>query len=376
MKILEIRQANFNKAKYITSEIEIIRALNKIVESAHLFGIGDNKKNILSYVTLFKAPFGKASLFQLKMLFYLPYYIIKNKIDKVIFDEMSVVSSLILLTLRSILNLSVFLDVRTIPVENASNYKIYRVKKSIQFAGKFFDGASFITNGIKEFVENEYKANFKKTVTWSSGANIDIFNPQKSNQIKDEKLFKKIQGKYIIFYHGLISENRGINLILESIYRIKDILPEILFVSLSSNNKYIKEYCNRNNLDLNANLLLMDVVDNYEVPSYIQLADVCIVPLPRIEWWEMSSPLKLMEYLAMEKPVILSDIKAHLDVIQKNSDFCIYFDPDKKKSLDSKIIESHRKLDNLKKNAFKGRELIKKSYTWEHQAKNFLKLFI
>ena len=98
--------------------------------------------------------------------------------------------------------------------------------------------------------------------------------------------------------------------------------------------------------------------------------------LPRIEWWEIYSPLKLMEYLAMEKPVIISDIKAHLDVIKKNSDFCIYFDPEKKKSLDSKIIESHRKLDNLKKNAFMGRELIRKSYTWEHQAKYFLKLFI
>jgi hypothetical protein len=35
-----------------------------------------------------------------------------------------------------------------------------------------------------------------------------------------------------------------------------------------------------------------------------------------------------MEYLAMEKPIVLSDINAHQSILTKNSNIAVYFNPD------------------------------------------------
>ena len=376
MKILEIRQADLINSQYTTSDIEIIRALNNITESAHLIGIGNNKKNKHNFVTLFKAPLNHASLFQLKMLFYLPYYVCKRKIKIVIFDDFSVFSSIFLLLLRKILKILLILDIRTIPVENVPERRAVRFKWSCKFAAKYFDGASFITNGTKEIIESEFNIIFKKYTIWSSGVNINIFNPDIKKDTLKNQIIYQIRNKFVLFYHGSISENRGIQYILETINRLKDEISNILFISLSNNNQLIRQYCDNKNLKITDNLLLLDEkLENEEVPKYIKLADVCIVPLPRIEWCEISSPLKLMEYLAMEKPLILSNIKAHLEVVPEDSEFCNYFNPDIKYSLDKAIFDSFHNIENLKSKAFQGRELVKKKYTWDKQAKKLLQLF-
>jgi glycosyltransferase involved in cell wall biosynthesis len=74
--------------------------------------------------------------------------------------------------------------------------------------------------------------------------------------------------------------------------------------------------------------MLINIVKHEQVADYISLADICVVLLPRLPWWEISSPLKLMEYLAMEKPIVLSDINAHQSIVTKNSNIAVYFNPD------------------------------------------------
>jgi glycosyltransferase involved in cell wall biosynthesis len=375
MRLLEIRQADFSEVKYITSEIEIIKALNKKID-AYLWGIGKTSEtNKLTKITLFKAPFNKASLFQLKVLFLLPFTVLYKRIDVIMFDYMSVFSSMFLIFLSKFKNISLYLDIRTIPVENASNYKIARFIKSCKFASKYFSGATFITNGTKKYIEENYGIFFKKNSVWTSGVNLEIFNSANINPIAIPGITKLIQDKFIIFYHGSISENRGINLVLDSLNRLRTKIPELLLVSLSMNNNFIIKYCKDNNLDISDNLLLIDSVPNTEVPNYIAFSDLGVIPLPRIDWWEVSSPLKLMEYLAMETPVVLSDIKAHKEVVPIDSEFAVYFNPDNNESLDQAILNAYFKRDLLAKNAYKARLLVENNFTWEKQADKLLKLF-
>jgi len=187
----------------------------------------------------------------------------------------------------------------------------------------------------------------------------------------------RTKNKFVIFYHGSISPNRGINLILDAMDQIKNIFPNILFVSVSEANDYITDYCVAKKYELKENLVLLNTVRHEEIASYINLADICIVPLPRLVWWEISSPLKLMEYLAMEKPIILSDISAHLSVVPPNSQFALYFNPDDPYDLGKKISQAINNIDFLKKHSAAGREIILNKYTWDIQAKileNFINI--
>jgi glycosyltransferase involved in cell wall biosynthesis len=65
-------------------------------------------------------------------------------------------------------------------------------------------------------------------------------------------------------------------------------------------------------------VIIHSPVDYNEVPKYISICDVGIVPLPNIPDWRYQSPLKLVEYLAMKKPVIATDIPANRELIANN----------------------------------------------------------
>lgn len=122
-------------------------------------------------------------------------------------------------------------------------------------------------------------------------------------------------------------------------------------------------------------MLYIDAQPNSVIPQYIKLADIGIIPLLRLKWWEVSSPLKLMEYLSMEIPIVLSDIKAHLDVLPAESDFVVYFNPDKKEDLADKILLAYGNYENLKKNSWNGRKIILENYSWDKIAEKLLTFF-
>ncbi len=364
MNILFVRKVFIKKAHHINTEIQLIKALNSLGHNSKLVGLGD-KNESGDELILLKYSFGQGRYFLFKLFFFLPFYCIFKKVDTVIIDNEIVSATFFLLLIKKIFSIKLLLDVRSIPVEQKlpDNYK-----RSCLVANKYFDGATFITEGTKNFVENLIHKKFKRAQIFPSAVNATVFSPVISNGVAVD-IKEKIKNKVVLFYHGSISPNRGVNLLLDSLNEIKNTFPNILFMSLSGGNDYIKKYCGQKNYNLENHLLLLNVVDHEKVPSYIKLADICIVPLPRILWWEISSPLKLMEYLAMEKPLILSNIKAHQSVVPSDSDYAVYFDPDDPKDLTDKTVEAIQKIDRLKFNALKGRELVLNKFTWNIQAK-------
>jgi len=123
-----------------------------------------------------------------------------------------------------------------------------------------------------------------------------------------------------------------------------------------------------NSLNLEDRVIFKGPVQHEEIPLYISLADVGILPFPRILWWRVSSPLKLMEYLAMGKPVIVTDIEAHRDVI--NSNKCGFFIPSNHpRHIAKGILEAYGKKNHLQEIGQAGRNLIQDMYTWDNQAR-------
>ena len=371
MNILFVRNVDISITHHINCEIQLVKAFNNLGHKAELVGIG-KKNNFGKEIILLKSPFNRRRFFLIKFLFFLPIYCISKKINVVIVDTPIILGTLLLVLLKKILSIKIILDVRSIPVEDKLPIEY---KLSCNLAQRFFNGATFITTGTEDYIEKLINKKFRKSAIFPSAVNPSLFSKVNSNNIP-QYIKDKIKDRIVLFYHGSISPNRGINLILDAITRIKAEIPNILFLSLSSNNNYIRKYfeSKRNNLD--DHFLLLDIVKHEQVPSYIELADLCIVPLPRIFWWEISSPLKVMEYLAMEKPIILSDIEAHKSILSNNPEFALYFNPDIENDITNKILSGIKNLDYLKSKTSMGRDIILKHYTWQIQAKvieNFIK---
>jgi glycosyltransferase involved in cell wall biosynthesis len=363
MNFLLVRNAYLNKG-YMSDYNQLNRSFNNLGHKSILVGLGDKYK-FGNELVLLKLPFKRRSIFLIELSFFIPIYCILKKINVVVVDDRVILGTLLLLVLKKLLKIKIILDVRSIPVESDLQFD-YRF--SCRIANKYYNGTTFITEGTKEYIEQIIQKKFTKYKIFPSGVNPTLFTPNQINSIPLD-IKKLVKDRIVMFYHGSISPNRGINLILDSINKIKEVFPNIIFISISEANYYIDNYCKSKHYDLKNNLLLIDVVSHDLIAAYIDLADLCIIPLPRILWWEISSPLKLMEYLAMEKPIILSDITAHLSIVPQDSKFAVFFNPDDPEDLGIKMKQAINNIDILRNNGFEGRKIILNNYTWDIQAK-------
>lgn len=75
-------------------------------------------------------------------------------------------------------------------------------------------------------------------------------------------------------------------------------LPDCSFVLVGVPNPNVDE------LRTYSNVHFLGVKGHDEIPAYVHNFDVCILPTARTEWGLKCRPLKLMEYLAADKPVV------------------------------------------------------------------------
>jgi glycosyltransferase involved in cell wall biosynthesis len=98
-------------------------------------------------------------------------------------------------------------------------------------------------------------------------------------------------------------------------------------------------------------------------------ADVCICPLPDRLEWNVSSPLKVFEYMACSKPMILTPIPAHEDVVG-GSRFVVWTQGFEPKDFRDAILQAVARRDDLKVAAAGAPDVIKGRYEWCAQANN------
>ena len=232
----------------------------------------------------------------------------------IIFGKLSYLTSILLLIIRAIFGGSYRLvfDVRSIPVEVKKKSNIMKFKNSLHFAYRFFDGYTFITEGTKKVCDLYIRKRFKNFELFPSGFNEEIMKP-----LEDNRLLKKTLGMdnsvKIIFYHGSISKRRGVIELIEAV-KILNATRNVMLVVVGDGDAEIIEEIKKND-----SAVYLPPVNHTEVPRYISIADVCVSPLPDILWWRISSSLKVMEYMACGKPIALSRMKAHTDVVPLNS---------------------------------------------------------
>jgi glycosyltransferase involved in cell wall biosynthesis len=139
--------------------------------------------------------------------------------------------------------------------------------------------------------------------------------------IHDEIVRKKEQGYFIVCYTGWISEERGLHLMLESLFLSLLKNPEILFVIAGSDGKHTTEINNYfQERNLKENIICLGIIDYEFIPGVIALSDVGLSILENNPVYRMSPPQKVIEYMAAGKPVIANKILTHTLLITDEFD--------------------------------------------------------
>jgi glycosyltransferase involved in cell wall biosynthesis len=265
-------------------------------------------------------------------------------------------------------------DMRTIPVDHPdhrSRIVENQFARQLRFANQFYDGISLITAEMRQHIEQKYVQITKPLCIWESGVDTSIFKPLAKNISLKRKLGLG-DDDFVCFYHGVFSDKRGIIELVESFAIIKQKEKNIKLFILGLGNSYTRVLGLIDNLHLDDTVKLHDWVPYDEVPEYISIADLCIIPLPDIDWWRVSSPLKLMEYIACGKNILLTEIVAHTSVVGINSSY-FWIKDVRADTLAVKVLEARESftLDraHFYERGMKERQKLVDHISWENRSK-------
>jgi len=257
------------------------------------------------------------------------------------------------------------MDFRTVPVEvNSFKRRIERWlcwKFPVSHLSCFARSYSFITQPLKDAVEKEFGICFKDFVLWQSGVNTNLFRPADTNE------HSKDSGMLRLIYHGTISPNRGLDRVVEAISLLPDNYKcaiQFIIIGRGSYVDHLKQMVRDKVLD--KQVVFKGFMPYESMPAELHKADFGIYPLPDRPEWNVSSPLKVFEYMACAKPVILTPIPAHKDILVDQR-FVVWSKGDSVLGLRDAILEAFRNRRTLLKEAELA-PVIAKVYEWKIQS--------
>ena len=383
MKITWVSALILDLQLHRTTQIEMLRHLSMRGHDTLL--IGTRSKNKFKYtdatgpeivqIPLRNLPIISRVMYTIILAFLLPIHILRSSPDFIIMDpEFTILGSIPGLCVSRFKKTKFVLDIRSTPVEIQGlrgAVQVLSFDVSVLFAKKCFSGITIITQMMKDEVCKNFQIKPETVGVWTSGVSADLFDPTIwQNQGNELKQTLGLSNKFVVFYHGYLSESRGI---MEAVKAIKIMSKEhsdAVLLLLGSGPAVPSIELSIKNGSLENNLILHDSVDYGEVPKYIDLCDVCLIPLPDHPYWRAQSPLKLLEYLSMEKVVIATDIPAHRNVLG-NQSCCIYLPFVNPAEIATAIDYALINKNNLADWGKIGRKIVLDKYTWQKVAEDF-----
>jgi len=221
--------------------------------------------------------------------------------------------------IKHVCKANVHLDIRTLPVNVISTKR--RLDKwlfwsmPLKLLSRSPNSYSFITERLRRAIEEEFDIRFKDYCIWASGVNTDHFLPRAPSSGQRNTRFQ-------LFYHGSISLKRGLEPLIRATKMIDAASEvELVIVGDGPDREYLQELVISESLQ--EKVKFTGLVAYEQIPEMIGRADVCVCPLPDLIEWNVSSPLKVLEYMACGKPIISTPIAAHLDVLS-NYEFVVW----------------------------------------------------
>jgi len=218
------------------------------------------------------------------------------------------------------------------------------------------------TKLLQEHVENICRKNI---VYVPNGVDTEQFNPDAitAPEINTLRRELQIENTRICGYTGRIDREIGGEILYETLLLLERRHERIKCLILGEGDPDLLKKIKRLNV-----VVYVGLKPAHEVPRYIALADVILVPYPRTKASHFVSPLKLFEALAMGKPVVASAVSGIRDVILSGQNgILVDDDPVQWVQTIERILEENSLSNKLATNAI----ATARRYDWRHLSERF-----
>ncbi|MDZ7331580.1 MAG: glycosyltransferase family 4 protein [candidate division KSB1 bacterium] len=263
-------------------------------------------------------------------------------------------------------NCKFVVDLRTVPVRNKTISE--KIKNAISDAAvwmavRLFHGITVVSYPLQKMMARRYRIDPNRIGVWMAGVNVDLFEPNRYNP----RDLAQHNSQFTILYHGAIAHNRGLFETVNAMKIVIEKLPQARLMIIGQGLAYARLASWIDELNLGNYVQLRGKVNYQEIPEYIARADLGIVPLPDEFCWQVSTPLKLFEYLAMAKPVLVSPIEAHL-AVAKDNPAAVFLQSTSPQHIAEGILTAYHQRHQLARFAAENRQQAAEQFSWSHRA--------
>jgi glycosyltransferase involved in cell wall biosynthesis len=180
--------------------------------------------------------------------------------------------------------------------------------------------------------------------------------------------------RHLCCYLGMMGPQDGVDLVVRAV----DVLvhdmgrQDCSFALLGDGDAHqqVRELVRE--LDLEDYITMPGFVADDELSAYLSTADLGLCPEPRNPLNEVSTLVKVMEYMAFELPVVAFDLK---ETRFSASDAAVYVTPNEKKEFAAAIADLLDDADRRAAMARMGRRRVEEVLAWPHQAPVYVAVF-
>lgn len=194
--------------------------------------------------------------------------------------------------------------------------------------------------------------------------------------VPDPRIFQKgagrsADGKFRMIYHGTVAKRHGLEVALKAVKSIRSNIPNLEFLVIGRGDDLERIKKLTEEMGLNDCVRFLGAMPTDQLSAYLRQADLGVVPILYDAFTRYMLPLKLMEYVGMDIPCIVSDtetIRAYFD-----DSMVRYCKPGDERQLADHILELYRNPE-LRTQLVANAARFNAAYNWEQQKKGYFAL--
>jgi glycosyltransferase involved in cell wall biosynthesis len=215
-----------------------------------------------------------------------------------------------------------------------------------------------------------YGANPGKFIDACNYVDLDLF----LNIAIDSNIVERYSSDFTITYVGGIGQHKGMDEVVEAVKIVSEHIDDCRLVVVGGGG-YAETLAARvREVGLSDRVEMVGQVPYERVPSYIAASKLCISPVRALsEDAHTSTYHKVFEYMALGKPVVVSDTRVMARII-KDAGCGLLFEPGNSRDLAAKILEltDERLRIEMGERAMRA---VKEKYNWASQGEKLVRLY-
>jgi glycosyltransferase involved in cell wall biosynthesis len=179
--------------------------------------------------------------------------------------------------------------------------------------------------------------------------------------------------RYLVSYLGVMAPQDGVDYLLRSIRIIKDRgRDDICYTLIGSGDSFQDLVRMTKDLDLEAEVEFTGRIPDEDVERILSSSDVCVGPDPKNPLNDVSTMNKILEYMAVGKPVVAFDL---IETRYSVAEGALYATPNEEEDLAGKILELIDDPERCRQMGEYNRRRFRETMAWEYSKRELVRAY-